>query len=115
MKKMIRFECVRCIHKEHNAVSCAARDLRWALYHLMLTLPILRHIAKRPEHCPIDSLLLLAGVTSFGEHLLLSVSVTPASSITAAWMRVEEDIMRRWSYDQKEIHQVAHGCAIPAQ
>ena len=52
MKKMIRFECVRCIHKEHNAVSCAARDLRWALYHLMLTLPILRHIAKRPEHCP---------------------------------------------------------------
>lgn len=52
MKKEIRFECVRCIHKEHNAVSCAARDLRWALYHLILTLPILRHIAKRPEHCP---------------------------------------------------------------
>lgn len=52
MKKMIRFECIRCIHKEHNAVSCAARDLRWALYHFMLTLPILHNMAKRPEHCP---------------------------------------------------------------
>lgn len=55
---------------------------------------------------PIDSLLLLAGVTFFGEHLLLSASVTLASSITVVETRVEESIMRRWSYDQKKIHQI---------
>jgi hypothetical protein len=52
MRKVIRFECARCIHKGHNAVSCAARDLRWAMYHFMLTLPIFHNIAKMPEHCP---------------------------------------------------------------
>lgn len=52
MGRIIRFECARCVHKDHNNVSCAVRELRWALYRLMLTRPILRNIAKRPEHCP---------------------------------------------------------------
>ena len=51
MRKMIRFECVRCVHREHNAVSCAARDLSWAWYHLMLSLPILRVFAAKPKPC----------------------------------------------------------------
>lgn len=63
----------------------------------------------------IDLLLLLALATSFGEHLSLSENATLVCFTIAALKRVASDTMRGWSYDQKEIHQVAHGCAIPAQ
>ena len=52
MNKSIRPECVRCIHRSQNAVFCAARELHWAWYNLLLQLPILRIFAIKPKHCP---------------------------------------------------------------
>lgn len=69
MGRIIRFECARCIHKDHSTASCAVRGFRWALYYFMLTIPILHNITKRPKNCPNR----LTPPTCYG-HFILGAS-----------------------------------------
>ena len=47
----MRDECKGCIWYGKDILHCAALDLRWALYDLQMTIPILRRIAEEPEPC----------------------------------------------------------------
>jgi len=49
-QEMIREECIGCIFNGES-VKCAALDLEWAWYNLLLTLPLLRRTAVKPLPC----------------------------------------------------------------
>ena len=50
-RKKMRDECKGCIFAGKGLLHCAGLDLRWALYELKKTIPLLRRTAEEPEPC----------------------------------------------------------------
>lgn len=49
-QEMMREECIGCIFNGES-IKCAALELEWAWYNLLLPLPILRKTAHMPDPC----------------------------------------------------------------
>lgn len=47
----MRDECKGCVFAGKGLLHCAELDLRWALYELKKTIPLLRRTAEEPEPC----------------------------------------------------------------
>lgn len=47
----MRDECKGCIFEGKDMLRCAGLALKWALYELKKTIPLLRMTAEEPEPC----------------------------------------------------------------